>query len=100
MTIGIRAERRKKLSAACQLSSVRKNWGDMAGHDRQVGARRAQPAGIALDQRTRSSYGRCRAMLSGPSSGKDRVKFEYEDMERETGFEPATSTLARLRSTE
>jgi site-specific DNA recombinase len=27
-------------------------------------------------------------------------EFEYESMERETGFEPATSTLARLRSTE
>jgi hypothetical protein len=52
--------------------------------------------GIAYcDQPTRSGV----KVVAVPRAGWRRF-FEYAVLERETGFEPATSTLARLRSTE
>jgi hypothetical protein len=39
------------------------------------------------------------SVVAAPREGWRRF-FEYVVLERETGFEPATSTLARLRSTE
>jgi hypothetical protein len=55
--------------------------------------------GNKLDQDTRSASGRWRIAnprkrKKGRSRGPDQIR-----LERETGFEPATSTLARLHST-
>jgi hypothetical protein len=54
--------------------------------------------GLALSREAWPAVGRVK-VTAVPKEGWRRF-FEYVVLERETGFEPATSTLARLRSTE
>jgi site-specific DNA recombinase len=54
--------------------------------------------GLAVPRAAWPAVGRVQ-VVAVPKEGWRRF-FEYVPLERETGFEPATSTLARLRSTE
>ena len=90
-----------------EVEWVRKNYGAQRESTWNVSladgtevhlAGQLEDLGLALPREAWPTVGRVK-VTAVPKEGWRRF-FEYVPLERETGFEPATSTLARLRSTE